>query len=82
MWLIALNVVTILATLYPWDLGSPADPLTPTPVGIHPEWYFMAQFQALKVIGRMVPGLSGRNSGHGAVRRRADLLGRDSVVRS
>jgi cytochrome b6 len=59
MWLIALNVVTILATLYPWDLGQPADALTPTPVGIHPEWYFMSQFQALKVIGKIVPGLTG-----------------------
>lgn len=59
MWLIALNVVTILATLYPWDLGSPADPLAPTPVGIHPEWYFMSQFQMLKVLGRLIPGLTG-----------------------
>ncbi len=59
MWLIALNVVTIVATLYPWDLGSPADPLTPTPAGIHPEWYFMAQFQLLKALGHVVPGLSG-----------------------
>ena len=65
MWLIALNVVTILATMYPWDLGAPADPLTPTPVGIHPEWYFMAQFQALKVIGRLVPGLTGEILGMG-----------------
>ena len=59
MWLIALNVVTILATLYPWDLGAPADPLTPTPIGIHPEWYFMSQFQLLKVLGRIIPGLTG-----------------------
>jgi len=59
MWLIALNVVTILATLYPWGLGAPADPLTPTPMGIHPEWYFMSQFQALKVVGRLIPGLTG-----------------------
>lgn len=59
MWLIALNVVTILATLFPWDLGSPADPLSPTPNGIHPEWYFMSQFEALKVFGKILPGLSG-----------------------
>ncbi len=66
MWLIALNVVTILATLYPWDLGSPADPLTPTPMGIHPEWYFMSQFQALKVFGRVIPGLTGEIAGMAA----------------
>jgi quinol-cytochrome oxidoreductase complex cytochrome b subunit len=40
-------------------LGQPADPLTPTPMGIHPEWYFMSQFQALKVFGRVIPGLTG-----------------------
>jgi cytochrome b6 len=59
MWLIALNVVTILATLFPWSLGAPGDALTPTPLGIHPEWYFMSQFQLLKVIGQIVPGMSG-----------------------
>lgn len=59
MWLIALNVVTILATMFPWDLGSPGDPLSPTPVGIHPEWYFMSQFQVLKAIGRVIPGTAG-----------------------
>jgi cytochrome b6 len=59
MWLIALNVVTIMATMFPWDLGQPADALTPTPLGIHPEWYFMSQFQALKVFGRWIPGLTG-----------------------
>lgn len=58
-WLIALNVVTILATLFPWDLGTAADPVASSPQGIHPEWYFMAMFQALKVIGRFVPGLTG-----------------------
>jgi len=59
MWLIALNVVTILATLFPWDLGAPADPLASTPVGIHPEWYFMSQFQLLKVVGKFIPGVTG-----------------------
>jgi cytochrome b6 len=59
MWLIALNVVTILATLFPWDLGSPADALSPTPNGIHPEWYFMSQFEALKVFGKFLPGVTG-----------------------
>lgn len=65
MWLIALNVVTILATLFPWDLGKPADPLTPAPLGIHPEWYFMSQFQLLKVVGRWIPGFAGEIAGMG-----------------
>lgn len=63
MWLIALNVVTILATLFPWDLGKPADPLAPAPDGIHPEWYFMSQFQLLKVVGRWIPGYLGEITG-------------------
>lgn len=63
MWLVALNVVTILATLYPWDLGQPANPIAPAPAGIHPEWYFMSQFQALKVLGRILPGMAGEFGG-------------------
>jgi cytochrome b6 len=63
MWLIALNVVTILATLYPWDLGKPADALAPAPAGIHPEWYFMSQFQLLKAVGAWIPGLAGEITG-------------------
>jgi quinol-cytochrome oxidoreductase complex cytochrome b subunit len=63
MWLIALNVVTILATLYPWDLGKPADPVASTPTGIHPEWYFMSQFQLLKAVGRWIPGFAGEVTG-------------------
>jgi cytochrome b6 len=59
MWLLALNVVAILATLYPWQLGPPADSLAPAPEGIHPEWYFMSQFHLLKVLGRWFPGLTG-----------------------
>lgn len=65
MWLIALNVVTILATLYPWDLGKAANPVAPAPAHIHPEWYFMPQFQLLKVIGMLVPGLAGEALGMG-----------------
>jgi cytochrome b6 len=63
MWLIALNAVTILATLFPWDLGKQADPLSPAPIGIHPEWYFMSQFQLLKVVGNWIPGTAGEIAG-------------------
>jgi len=65
MWLIALNVLTILATLFPWDLGAQADPAAPAPLGIHPEWYFMSQFQLLKVVGEWVPGYAGEVLGIG-----------------
>jgi cytochrome b6 len=59
MWLIALNVLAIFAAVYPWQLGPQADPLTPAPLGIHPEWYFMSQFQVLKVLGNLLPGPPG-----------------------
>lgn len=59
MWLIALNVLAVLASLFPWDLGPQADPLAPAPMGIHPEWYFMSQFQVLKVFGEWFPGMTG-----------------------
>lgn len=63
MWLITLNVIAILAALFPWQLGPPADSLASAPIGIHPEWYFMSQFQTLKIVGKLVPGLGGEALG-------------------
>lgn len=65
MWLIALNVLIILAAYFPWRLGPQADSLAPAPMGIHPEWYFMSQFQVLKVLGRWFPGVVGEMIGIG-----------------
>lgn len=59
MWLVSLNILAILASLYPWQLGKQADALASAPEGIHPEWYFMSQFQILKVFGRWFPGATG-----------------------
>jgi quinol-cytochrome oxidoreductase complex cytochrome b subunit len=59
MWLIALNVLALLAAFFPWQLGPPADALSPAPLGIHPEWYFMSSFQVLKVFGNWLPGRPG-----------------------
>jgi cytochrome b6 len=59
MWLIALNLLAVLAAMFPWELGEPADALKPAPAGIHPEWYFMSQFQVLKVLGVWFPGAVG-----------------------
>ena len=63
MWLITLNVIAVLAALFPWQLGEPADPLAPAPQGIHPEWYFMSQFQVLKAMGKLFPGIAGEAIG-------------------
>jgi cytochrome b6 len=56
MWLLALNGLALLASVFPWDLGNPADSLKPAPQNIHPEWYFMSSFQILKLFGRIFGG--------------------------
>jgi len=49
-WLIVLNVLAVLAVMFPWELGEKADPFAPAFAGIKPEWYFMFMFQTLKYI--------------------------------
>lgn len=63
MWLITLNVIAILAALFPWQLGPPADSLKPAPDGIRPEWYFLSQFATLKFLGNLFPGMAGEAIG-------------------
>ena len=57
VWLIALNGLALLAVIFPdgvgvfhWPLGTKADPFSPPPPVIRPEWYFMFAFQALKML--------------------------------
>jgi len=63
MWLISLNVLALLASVFPWALGKQADSLVPAPAGIHPEWYFMSPFEMLKLLGNVLPGESGEIAG-------------------
>ena len=49
-WYVALGVLAALAAFDPWGLGVKADPFSPTPAGIKPEWYFLYLFQTLKVL--------------------------------
>ena len=63
MWLISLNVLALLASVFPWALGRQADSLVPAPAGIHPEWYFMSPFEMLKLLGNVMPGESGEIAG-------------------
>ncbi len=58
-WLIVFNVVLFLAVYFPWDLGLKADPLSPAPAGIRPEWYFMFMFQSLKYLPAHILFLEG-----------------------
>jgi cytochrome b6 len=50
LWLIVLNLLLALAVFFPWEIGVKADPFSPAPEGIRPEWYFMFMFQTLKLI--------------------------------
>lgn len=50
LWIVALNILALLAILWPSHLGLKADPFAPAPAGIRPEWYFMFMFQTLKLI--------------------------------
>ncbi len=59
LWLIVLNILAILAVLFPWELGVKADPFAPAPAGIKPEWYFMFMFQTLKYIPAKVLFIDG-----------------------
>ena len=63
MWLMTLNAIAIMASLFPPQLGKPGDPISPAPAGIHPEWYFMSPFATLKIIGRLIPGTFGEAAG-------------------
>ncbi len=49
VWLAALTVLVALSALWPRALEPEADPFGAAPPGIKPEWYFLAQYQALKL---------------------------------
>ncbi|HXV63568.1 MAG TPA: cytochrome bc complex cytochrome b subunit, partial [Vicinamibacteria bacterium] len=58
-WAIALAILAGLASLFPWELGTKADPFAPAPAGIKPEWYFLFMFQTLKYLPATVAGIEG-----------------------
>jgi cytochrome b6 len=58
-WTVALAMLAGLSAYLPWELGHKADPFAPAPAGIHPEWYFLWTFQALKYVPGRVLGLDG-----------------------
>jgi quinol-cytochrome oxidoreductase complex cytochrome b subunit len=62
-WYVALGLLGALAALFPWGLGVKADPFSPAPAGIKPEWYFLFMFQSLKLIPAKVAGLDGEMLG-------------------
>jgi cytochrome b6 len=58
-WLAMLAVLALLAAVFPWELGTKADPYAPAPAGIRPEWYFGWMFQTLRMLPSKVLGLEG-----------------------
>ena len=59
VWLLVMNFLGLLAVMFPWELGKEADPLAPAPIGIKPEWYFLAMFQLLKLFPAEVGPITG-----------------------
>jgi len=49
-WILILFFIGVLCVFFPWEVGQKADPFTPTPLGIKPEWYFTFMFTTLKII--------------------------------
>ena len=49
-WVLALGVLAAIAALFPWELGTKADPFAPAYKDIRPEWYFMFMFETLKLV--------------------------------
>jgi len=58
-WYAALGALGALAAIFPWELGTKADPFAAAPAGIHPEWYFLFMFQTLKYLPAKVLLLDG-----------------------
>lgn len=93
VWLVALNVLALLAVLFPdgigvihWPLGEKADPFSPPPDVIRPEWYFMFAFQMLKMLPGKILFLEGEQVGMlfltlgGVIWALAPFLDRESMV--
>ena len=49
IWLCMGALLLAISAVWPRGLTPEADPFGPAPVGIKPEWYFLSQFQLLKL---------------------------------
>lgn len=50
VWMVVFDLLIYLSVFSPWELGVKADPFSPAPSGIKPEWYFLFVFQMLKML--------------------------------
>ena len=53
-WTLALGLIVLLASIFPWELGDKADILKPAPAHIKPEWYFVFMYQTLKYVPKII----------------------------
>jgi cytochrome b6 len=58
-WTLILVLVGVLCVFLPWEVGTKADPLASTPLGIKPEWYFTFMFSTLKLVPAHILSLEG-----------------------
>jgi cytochrome b6 len=58
-WTLILVLVGVLCVFLPWGVGTKADPLASTPLGIKPEWYFTFMFSTLKLVPAHILSLEG-----------------------
>jgi cytochrome b6 len=58
-WTLILVLIGVVCVFLPWEVGTKADPLAPTPLGIKPEWYFTFMFTTLKLIPAHVLSIEG-----------------------
>jgi len=58
-WCITLAILLLLAAFFPSELGKKADPFASAPAGIKPEWYFLAQFQTLRLLPSKIFNIEG-----------------------
>lgn len=65
VWLLALNALAALVTIFPWGIGPEVDPYGPAPLGIKPEWYFLPEFQFLKLMPPQLGPIEGELFGVG-----------------
>jgi len=52
-WYVILGILVVLSSLLPAGIEAKADPLV-TPQGIKPEWYFLAVYELLKMVPKLV----------------------------
>jgi len=53
-WTLALGLIVLLSSLFPWELGDKADILKPAPPHVKPEWFFVFMYQTLKYVPKAV----------------------------